>query len=304
MNDSPETNRTSDFAAAEAFALLGDETRVAILEALAGRSDDPRSFAQLREAVGVEDSGRFNYHLGKLVGRFVEKSDDGYRLTFAGSRVVGAVYEGTYAEGDAIEPIAMDADCPECGGGLALTYADERVRMGCTDCDEVVSEFGFPPGAIAGREPETLPAVLTSHMTTLVEQLRAGLCTNCSGPIEPTFKPETEEEQLVLEFACERCQTSATTSLASVLLTEPAVIAFHYDHGVDVRRALPWTLSWLVESEAEQVSESPPRYAVTGTLDGERLRVEVAETLDVLETHRGDAVAAESGRERPTTRNP
>lgn len=286
MTDSPGTNRTTDFDAAEAFALLGDETRVAILEALAGRSDDPRSFAQLREAVGVEDSGRFNYHLGKLVGRFVEKSDDGYRLTFAGSRVVGAVYEGTYAEGDAIEPIAMDADCPECGGGLELAYRDERIRIACVDCGERLSEFGFPPGAIAGRDPADLPELLTSHMATMLDRLRAGICMNCSGAVSPTFDPTDENTGVSVEFACERCHSRVATSLASTVLTEAPVVAFHYDHGVDVRQALPWALPWLVESEAEQVSESPPRYAVTGTLDGERLRVEIDETLDVLETHR------------------
>jgi Zn finger protein HypA/HybF involved in hydrogenase expression len=283
MNAATDT----EFDAAEAFALLGDETRVAILEALAGHADDPLSFAQLREAVGVEDSGRFNYHLGKLVGRFVEKREDGYQLTFAGSRVIGAVYEGTYAEGDDIEPVEVDADCQECGAPLELTYADERVRVGCSECENVDSEFGFPPGAVAGRDAEALPAVLTSHMVTMLDRLHAGFCTNCSGPVSPVFG--REEDSVTVEFACDRCHSSATTSLASVLLTEPAVVAFHYDHGVDVRETLLWSLSWLTDGESEQVSESPLRYAVTGTIDGERLRVVVDDTLEVVETERSKA---------------
>jgi len=283
MNAPPD----AEFDAVEAFALLGDETRVAILEALAGHADDPISFAQLRELVGVEDSGRFNYHLGKLVGRFVEKDEDGYRLTFAGSRVVGAVYEGTYAEGDDIDPVELDANCFECGAGMELSYADERVTIGCSECGNVDSEFGFPPGAIAGRDAESLPTVLTNHLVTLLDRLNAGFCTNCSGPVSPTF--EQDEDDISVEFVCERCHASATTSLASVLLTEPAVVAFNYDHGVDVRDTLLWSLDWLTGSEAERVSESPPRYAVTGTLDGERLRVVVDDALDVVETERGGA---------------
>lgn len=287
MNAAPDT----EFDAAEAFALLGDETRVAILEALAGHANDPLPFAELREAVGVEDSGRFNYHLGKLVGRFVEKRDEGYRLTYAGSRVVGAVYEGTYAEGDDIDPIALDANCIECGASVQLSYADERVTVGCSECENVDSEFGFPPGAIAGRDPETLPAALTSYMVTMLERLVAGFCSNCAGPVSPVIDSEGEagEGQIPVEFACERCQSQATSSLASVLLTEPAVVAFHYDHGVDVRDALLWSLPWLVDSETEQVSDSPPEYAVTGILGGERLRVVVDETLAVVETERGSA---------------
>jgi hypothetical protein len=51
----------------EAFALFADETRVAIVEALAERTTaegtDGLSFAELRRAVGVRDAGQFNYHL-------------------------------------------------------------------------------------------------------------------------------------------------------------------------------------------------------------------------------------------------
>ena len=275
------------FDAAGAFALLGDETRVAILAALAGRNDDPMSFAELRERAGVDDSGRFNYHLGKLVGRFVEKTDAGYRLTFAGSRVVGAVYEGTYAEGDAIGPVALEADCPDCSTALELRYADERVTIDCPDCDRVVSGFGFPPGALSGRDPEVLPDLLVTYMATLVDRFRAGLCSNCSGPVSPAFNPDADG--VTVRFVCDRCRERATTSLASVLLTDPAVAAFHHDHGIDVRGTLPWALSWVEGSEAERVSESPPRYAVTATLDGERLRVVVDESLRVVETTRTTA---------------
>ena len=281
MNAEPDTG----FDAAQAFSLLGDETRVAILEALAASSDAPKTFAQLREAVGVEDSGRFNYHLGKLVGRFVEKTEDGYQLTFAGSRVVGAVYEGTYAEGDTIEPITLDADCMECGASLELAYADERVTVECSECENVDAAFGFPPGAIAGREPEELPAVLNSHTVTMLEQLRSDFCTNCSGPVSPSI--DAADEEVTVQFSCDRCYTTARTSVASLLLTEPAVVSFHYDHGIDIRETLLGTLGWLVDNDTEQVSESPPRYAVTGTLDDERLRVVVDDTLEVVETERG-----------------
>lgn len=286
-----DSTTAEGFDAAQAFALLGDETRVAILEALAGSAEDPPSFATLRERVGVEDSGRFNYHLGKLVGTFVEKTDEGYRLTFAGSRVVGAVYEGTYAEGDAIEPVELDADCPDCRGTLELSYTDERITIACGACETPVSAFGFPPGAVAGREPEELPRLLTMHMETLLDRLRAGFCTNCSGPVSPEFETESDadeahDDDVPIVFECDRCHARADTSLASMLLTEPAVVAFHYDHGVDVRDALPWALAWLRESSAEQVAESPPRYAVTASLDGETLRVVVDGALRVQSAER------------------
>jgi DNA-binding transcriptional ArsR family regulator len=51
----------------EAFAALGDPTRIAILRALFEDPHEPTAFSDLRRAVGVRDSGQFNYHLGELV---------------------------------------------------------------------------------------------------------------------------------------------------------------------------------------------------------------------------------------------
>jgi hypothetical protein len=277
------------FDAAGAFSLLGDETRVEILRALAGRGGEPTSFADLRERVGVDDSGRFNYHLGKLVGTFVDKTDEGYKLTYAGTRVVGAVYEGAYAAGETIDPVDLDTNCPDCDGTLELTYTDETIRISCRDCEEVLSKFGFPPGAVADRDPADLPLLLSRHMQTLLERLRAGFCVTCSGPVTPVMKPKEDDAELELTFECDRCNGSVHTSLASVLMTDSVVVSFHHDHGIDVRETLPWSLTWLTDCTTEQVSESPLRYTISGTVDGETLRVEVDETLNVVEATRSPA---------------
>ncbi|MFD1568883.1 ArsR/SmtB family transcription factor [Halolamina litorea] len=280
-------NDPDGFDVAEAFSLLGDETRVAVLRTLAEAADEPLGFAELRERVGVEDSGRFNYHLGKLVDRFVRKDDEGYRLTYAGTRVVGAIHEGTYAAGEPLEPVRVGADCPACGDVLELSYAEERITVACRDCETVVTAFGFPPGALAGRDPEELPGVLARHVEALFVRLRAGLCSNCSGPVPPTFT--VDEDGVGVEFDCERCHEHAHTSLESLLLSDPAVIAFHHDHGVDVRTDTPWALSWIRESTAERLDGEPARYAVSGQLGDERLRVVVDESLTVVETERSTA---------------
>lgn len=57
----------------DAFGVLGNDTRVAILEALAeatepGYGQQAVRFSDIRERVGVDDSGRLNYHLDKLRG--------------------------------------------------------------------------------------------------------------------------------------------------------------------------------------------------------------------------------------------
>jgi DNA-binding transcriptional ArsR family regulator len=86
-----------DHELGEIFGLVADPTRLEILKALweertahEGHGQEPVDFSTLREAVGVRDSGRFNYHLDSLVPEFVSQEDDGYTLTFAGSNIVGA----------------------------------------------------------------------------------------------------------------------------------------------------------------------------------------------------------------------
>ena len=76
-------------AAEEAFSALGNQTRMQILLALwraydPFASDNAVPFSELFEAVGVDDSGQFNYHLGKLRERFVTRRETGYELTPVG----------------------------------------------------------------------------------------------------------------------------------------------------------------------------------------------------------------------------
>jgi hypothetical protein len=93
----------------EALSVLGNETRIRILQALADAAE-PLSFTELRESVGIRDTGKFNYHLTKLCEYFVRETDDGYELGHAGSRVVAASQA-------AANPVPSDAveECPVCG---------------------------------------------------------------------------------------------------------------------------------------------------------------------------------------------
>lgn len=98
----------------EALEALGNEHRIAILRTLAD-ADGALTFSELRERVGIDDAGRFNYHLNKLRGQFVRRAEAGYELGYAGERVVLAAAD--------IDPetVAMEQkrdteeQCPICG---------------------------------------------------------------------------------------------------------------------------------------------------------------------------------------------
>lgn len=103
----------------DALSVLGDETRMAILRELA-EAEDALPFSELRRRAGISDTGRFNYHLGKLCEYFVRDTDEGYELGHAGTRIVDAAGDAT---GDATADPELETACPVCGE---------------TDCDRVI----------------------------------------------------------------------------------------------------------------------------------------------------------------------
>ncbi|WP_423745383.1 winged helix-turn-helix domain-containing protein (plasmid) [Haladaptatus sp. SPP-AMP-3] len=98
-------------SAMDELAVLGNEIRMSILRELADASGS-LSFTELRERVGVRDTGKFNYHLTKLCEYFVRQTDSGYELGHAGTRVITAATSETATEFDAN---GGDDSCPVCG---------------------------------------------------------------------------------------------------------------------------------------------------------------------------------------------
>ncbi len=271
---------------AEAFALLGDETRIGIIQALGEAGGEGRSFSELRERVGARDSGRFNYHLNKLVGTFVRKTDDGeYELSYAGSRVVGAILSGEYTRHGSADAFELDSACSNCETALSATYEDERVAIRCPTCDEQQSSFGFPPGGIEDRTPAELTQAFDDWLMTIFRLVSNGVCNNCvgktSGRLTDDVPNVATDRPVSIVFVCERCASSATISVNSYLIYHPAVVAFHHDHGIDVSDVHTWTLEFVLDENLEIVSTDPWRVRSTLELDGDRLELLVEEDCSV-----------------------
>lgn len=273
-----------------AFALLGSDLRLAIIRAL-GEAEGPLSFSSLRERVGERDSGRFNYHLGQLVDHFVRRADGdageaGYELTLAGSRVVGAVLEGTYTASAAFEPIEVGEPCPLCGGSILAEYADERVVVHCVDCGDLTNQFSFPPGTIGQFEREELPEAFDRWLRTTIPRLVGRFCLNCSGRLDATLETDDDPEATVVRFDCPRCGSTARVSPSVVVLYHPAGVAFCYDHGLAVTEEPTWRVTPRVEETMEVVATDPPRLRLTAAMDGERLVAEVDASAAVVAVRR------------------
>jgi DNA-binding transcriptional ArsR family regulator len=280
----------------DAFAALADETRVAILRALWEADGQALSFSDLRDAVGMRDSGQFNYHLDKLTGRFVTETGEGYALTLAGRKINGAVDGGAYTMTGSFDPLEVPEACPSCGGDRRLRYEDETVTVECDSC-AMHATAGVPPAVFAGYDRAEVPAVADRYFRTIYGQLAEGFCWYCEGRLDPSVVagaslvddpavldeyPEWYDELPLVAYRCRRCGADPVADLGTALADHPAVVSFYYDRGVDIRERPQWELVAWDPDRARIRERDPLRAAVTYTADGDDLTLVVDGDCEVV----------------------
>lgn len=301
----------------EAFAVLGNETRLAILLAL-WEAYDPRtegtavSFSELREAVGVRQGAQFNYHLDKVVGHFVDKTSDGYELKRAGLQLVQTVIAGTGLEEPSFERTEVDAECTVCGAPTAVTVQDELLYHVCTECGGYFGEqSGRPSGVLSGHEldpagvsnrtpEEMLLAAVTIGYQTF-ESAVEGVCHVCSGTMTHSLDICTDHESdgvcdncgrrpvVISQFLCSVCKAYHQAPPYILVAQHPAVIAFYHERGVPLQYEVTdlareqQRRRHLKSHEQHLIAEDPPKIRVVVEHDGDELRLTLDEDLKLLE---------------------
>lgn len=290
---SEDSGASDAIAPADAFASLAGEQRIEILRALAEAHGDPIGFNELRERVGAKDSSGFNYHLRKLVGRFVRKTDEGYELTTAGAEVYGAIISGTYTDTVDLAPIELSHPedvCPRCDGPLVATYEDEKMRVACADCDSTIARSGMPPAAVEGRPAESIPEAYGQYLRASLERTKAGFCSVCSGQMTSRLTLgeqvhlDVEADMPVVIYDCERCFDEVHATPGAVLLSHPAVVSFFHERGLDIRAVPLWRLPGLGPDATTVVDMDPLRVTVDIQYDGDVLTVTLDENVAVIDT--------------------
>ncbi|OIB56392.1 winged helix-turn-helix domain-containing protein [Natrialba sp. SSL1] len=223
----------------DAYAALGDETRLEILFELADHYDEAwssgwLSFTALCEQVGVDDTSRFSYHLGKLQDQFVVKEREQYRPTIAALEVVTAIRAGTYDETTTRET-TIDASCPHCDQSLLARHHDHMLTLSCSD-HGVAMGYPVPPIAAAHHSLETVVDLVLQRHAAHVESLRRGVCPYCWGPATLSLPYEAVPE-FILQYdtvyataACEECWMSYPLPVPELLVSHPAVRALYAAH--------------------------------------------------------------------------
>lgn len=308
----------------DAFSVLGNETRMEILRTL-GDADESLPFSELRDRVGIKDSGQFNYHLDKLAGHFVGQTEEGYRLRQAGRRVIEAVLSGAVTEAPSMERTEIDWSCHYCGAPtLEVDYREEQVGMYCNQCEGTYSGSGtttdasrpaehdrlgylhLPPAGVHGRTPEEL--LSSAFIWTYGEFSTAsrGVCPRCSAPVEDS--PLLCESHDSSDGLCEECgrrygiafQSRCTNCIFRYsavfgvrLLANPALQSFHLDHDLDQGNPSSERLRRLFSVYDEEIIDTDPFEArFTFTIDDDSLTLTVNEEFAVIDVTRQDSSEA------------
>ena len=306
--------------ATEAFSILGNETRLAILITLWDELDpfaeDPTDymvgaaipFSELRRRVGVRDPGQFHYHIDQLVGRFVKKTDDGYELNAAGKEVVRTVIATVGFDQQSTEPSEIDDPCPFCGAPTEVTYQNYRLYQVCTECDGMYSLDEHPDGIIVGWKSS--PALINhgsaegmyyasrreaAHLYALRYE---GVCARCSGPITRSVHvcedhdpqdgascPACDRQfEVAGRFVCDVCKEgNICPVLKAVWAPHHRVIdEFLVSHGVLPEFPYLTKVPWL-ETEESIISVDPIKVRITLSVGNDELELLVDEEINVVE---------------------
>ena len=292
----PEFVKTSDTE--EAFTALADETRIEIVRTLWDADDHQARFSELRDAVGVRDSGRFNYHLDELLGQFVARTADGYELTEAGIWANGAIERGAYTMEGTLDPVELEEPCRTCGEPRTLYYEGETVRIECESCP-VKSEFTVPPSVFVDVDREEVPDTAGRYLRSMFQHLDNGFCWYCDGRIRthvgPAADPDEDVpesasdelyEQLLefplVEYECRRCGATSYTGIGHALLDTPAVVGFLNAHDVAVDGREVWRFAALDTDRARILERDPFRAVVTYDAGTASISLTVDRACDVV----------------------
>lgn len=306
--------------AIDAFALLGNETRLAILLALweeydPHTTDNAVPFSELFERVDYDDPGSFSYHLRQLSGQFIRQLSDGggYELRVPGRRFIQTVIAGAGVQDMALEPTEIDQPCPFCGGSTAIQYLDGLVVHVCTECEGttgseavpgLLNSVPFDPVGLTNRGPEEVRAASRVAAWRQTQFMFDGLCPACSSPVRSWLEACTDHDSLgicercgtrfavLARFECQVCKNHNVSSPHALAFFHPAVVAFYENHGVSTRfraddaESVQRVFDLMDSHDVEIVGEDPLRVDVTLARDGDDVRLTFDETASVTDVVR------------------
>lgn len=288
-----------DLDPGDAFELIANETRLDIIRVLAETSGQGWAsslpFSELRRRVGMRDSGGFNYHLDRLEGTFVKRTEEGYELRLPGALLYRMIVAGHFTSSTTVEPFGTDSACFDCGTELRVTYRGGTLEVRCPDCGREYQSTDFPPSGTAHRSGEELLYTFDQYVRHQILLVERGICYWCTGSMssevqrhsDPGLAPEGGEVVFIAR-QCEHCGGFMFTLPGECALYHPAVVSFFHGRGVDVTDRPLWELDFVSDPDRTTVhDEDPWRIGVTVRCEGDEMEVVVDGAGEVVEVVEG-----------------
>lgn len=297
----------------EAFSLLANETRMAVISAL-WEARGGLAFSEIQDRAGISDTGNFNYHLDQLRGHFVVKGeDDRYQLTAAGRSAMLVDQTGELTQRRTLDLTQIEYPCPYCDNQVAIAYGrDEVLRLLCLECEgtypgpshggngdrrpSMITKLRFPPAGVVGRSPNEIAEIATSWTIPRMWMTLGGVCPDCAAATERTIHvcpahdsddgrcPTCEARFGVrCEQRCRRCRYGFNLAAFIECLRDDRLRRWFLDRGYDLTlfRIDDWTAAF---PDGDTIlHQDPLEYRVRWRVNGDSLVVRTDETLSMIE---------------------
>lgn len=295
-SDDSDTGTTDEATSREdSFALVGNEIRAEIVRTFGDayareRSRPVLSFSELRSQADIDiDSAQFNYHLQKLVGHFLEKTEAGYQLRPEGYLLYKTLIAGTFDRRSSPSAVDIGMDCYYCTTAVEATFTNGVARIQCPGCDYLYDIATVPPGVVEDEAVELSQISKYNHHKHLA--FARGVCPTCGNALDTEFHtpddvpfPDGKRHEVYVYRSCDHCGAQRYLSVGEALLTDQELISFCHERGVDVLSTPLWELEFAATDRTVTVrSTDPMEIALEISYGGDTLELVVAEDLSVIE---------------------
>lgn len=296
----------------DAFGALANGTRLAILQALWDSYDPmnpaPVKFSSLQKIVDIDDPGKLNYHLTRLMDHFIRRTDAGYELREPGKRLARILRSGTVVDDPSIDPVQIDVACLFCGGSTELDYAEGWLSHRCKECHArcvsdytpgLLSKEELPPAGLLGRAPNEVYRANRTWIKYRELSVMDRVCPECSGsmPVKSIqicedHDPDPEDESVcescgsifwgIAFHTCEVCKLLWKMPTLFYPPTHPSVVAFYYDHGIEFDLASHEQRALMLDYQEEVISEDPLEIQTTVPVDSDEIQVTFDDEMRIV----------------------
>lgn len=290
---SPPTDLPIDDDVVDAISALGNRTRLEILLALVEAEREQQeqwltmSFTELYDAVDIESTSQFSYHLEQLLGWFIAETPAGYRLTYGGDKIVRTLRSGLYESTHAFDDVDVDGRCVFCRNrSLVATVDEERFVVRCRDCETPLLVDLLPRSQTRNRSPAAVVDSVGYRIWSSFTLVRGSVCPECYGAVETVVDSHDHDDFAAYTFkhTCHECRFTIHLPLEVTAAFHPAAVGFFWDHGISVLDTPLWEFFEFIVAETmtTDVANTDPLDATFEiTFDDETLRLAIDDSFQV-----------------------